>query len=89
LTRSVFNALISKSLINFSYLVDIDIAFFKKKISNTKKKHIKKNIKYLDKETKLQRKKMRDQSDFRFSDHQVCLKTKQLKENKKFYFVYK
>jgi hypothetical protein len=32
---------------------------------------------------------MRDQSDFRFSDHQVCLETKQLKENKKFYFVYK
>ena len=43
----------------------------------------------MDKETKLQRKKMRDQSDFRFSDHQVCLETKQLKENKKFYFVYK
>jgi len=85
LTRSVFNALISKSLINFFYLVDIDIAFFKKKISNTKKK----NIKYLDKESKLQRKKIRDQSDFRFSDHQVCLETKQLKENEKFYLVYK
>jgi hypothetical protein len=52
-TRSVFNALISKSLIYFSHRVDINVAFFKK-IKN------KKNFRQGTKSEKKENKKIED-----------------------------
>ena len=38
---------------------------------------------------KVQRKKMRDQSDFKLLGHQVCLRTMQLEGKRQNYFAYK
>jgi len=78
LTSSVFNALISKSSINFSYWVDVDIAF-QKKFQNTKNKIHQKGKHIWTRGPKCkERKTVRDQSDFGLLSHQVCLETKQL-----------
>jgi hypothetical protein len=60
--RLIFNALISKLLVYFAHQVNVDISFFKKKNGQ---------------EDQSSKKEMRDQSDFRFFGHHVCLVAKQ------------
>jgi hypothetical protein len=63
--RSIFNTLISKLLVYFAHQVNIDFAFFKKK------------KKIFGQEDQSSKKEMRDQSDFGFLGHKVCLVAKQ------------
>ena len=58
-------------------------------ISKYKKKRYIKKKKKLDAGTKVQRRKMRDQNDFRLLGYQICLGISQLREIEEICFTYK